>query len=129
VYAPLCADDEVRGVRVYAAPEPEKDGDFTLLWQADGPTNEAVRGGLFLLGDDGQFTTVALAPPPDFPPRLSVEVDTAHGRVAAENRKRPADLPNYDADTPLPSMTFDTERGLLSAAQLRQSLTDQGACP
>ncbi|ROT29404.1 hypothetical protein EF879_20785 [Micromonospora sp. HM5-17] len=129
VYTPLCPGDEVRGVRVYAAPDPERGGDFVPLWEAEGPTTDAVRQGLFVLGDDSQFQTVTRPAPADFPRRLSVHADTARGWSPGEARERPADLPRYPAGTPLAELTFDTVQGPRSARQLQEALERQGACP
>ncbi|GAA3781721.1 hypothetical protein GCM10022225_82680 [Plantactinospora mayteni] len=128
VYAPLCPDDEVRGVRVYTAPDPKRGGDFVPLWEAEGPTTDDVRRGLFVLGDDRQFSTVTRPPPASFPLRLSVHADTGHDRSVGEARERPADLPRYPAGTPLAELTFDTKRGPRSAAQLQEALESQRAC-
>lgn len=130
VYVPLCGDDEVRAVRVYAAPDPAKGGDFVLLWQVEGPTGDTRGGGLVVLGDDSRFTTVRQQPPETFPRRLSVEVDTARGRIAAENREHAADLPRYDTVTAPSEMAFDTAHGRRKLDDLRRTLTDQPhACP
>ncbi|MEV4758247.1 hypothetical protein AB0J86_24455 [Micromonospora sp. NPDC049559] len=128
VYAPLCPDDEVRGVRVYAAPDPDKGGNFTLLWQAETPRVDAARKGLVVLGDDSQFETVKLAPPASFPRRLSVSVDTVSGAGPSENREHSADLPDYPAGTPLAEMTFETAGGSRSAEQVRRFVEDQHPC-
>mgnify|MGYP001484008014 CR=1 FL=1 len=129
VYAPLCPDDEVQGVRVYAAPDPQQGGDFTPLWEATDPRTDAVRQGLIVLGDDSQFGTVTRAAPASFPRRLSVHADTVRGRTAGQAWEHPAELPSYPADTPLAELTFETDRGRRSAAELRDMLRSQrGAC-
>jgi hypothetical protein len=119
VYAPLCADDRVRGVRVYAAPDPDTGGDFVALWEAESPTTDMVARGFFVLGDNSQFGEVKREPPTAFPRRLSVDVDTVRDRVVAEARERPDELPRYPAGTPVTEMTFDTERGRESYDDLR----------
>ncbi|GAA3768834.1 hypothetical protein GCM10022225_64320 [Plantactinospora mayteni] len=130
VYAPLCPGDEIRKVRVYTAPDPERGGDFTPLWEAEGPTTDLVRQGLFVLGDDSQFSTVIREPPAAFPRRLSVAADTVSGVIRDEAREHPAELPRYPLGTPLEELTFDTEDGPMSAAQLRETLESQPtACP
>ncbi|MEQ4305791.1 hypothetical protein ABNF97_31145 [Plantactinospora sp. B6F1] len=130
VYAPLCPDDEVQGVRVYTAPDPQRGGDFIPLWEATGPTTDTVRQGLFVLGDDSQFATVTRPAPASFPRRLSVHADTVRGRSAGQAWEHPAELPRYPADTPLTELTFETDRGRRSFAELRDMLFSQpAACP
>jgi hypothetical protein len=128
VYAPLCAGDEVAEVRVYAAPDRGSGGDFTLVWQAAGPTSDTVRGGLFVLGDGGQFATVATAPPETFPRQLSVAVDTVRGRSVEDRRERPATLPRYEPGTAAAEMTFDTDRGSMAYRDLRRLVENRPGC-
>ena len=123
VYAPLCDDDTVRGVRVYTAPPPGEDGDFVPLWEAEAPIADATRHGLIVLGDDAGFRAVRRAAPARFPRWLSVAVDTERGRIVDEARERPTAPPSYPAGTPAAAMSFETIHGQMSYAELRSTTT------
>lgn len=115
VYAPVCPGDTVSGVRVYRTPEGE--GDSVLLWQASAPVDQATRDGLIVLGEG--FETTQTAPPQQFPPLLSISVETAKGKLISEARQWPAEVETYPAGTPASQMTLETEHGKRSFDELR----------
>lgn len=56
VAAPLCASESVFGAEIRVGVDGAGDGDgFRTLWQASGPRTEAVRRGVFVVGNTRSF--------------------------------------------------------------------------
>jgi hypothetical protein len=117
VYTPICPGDAVEVVRVHARPEVGKSGNSELLWEAEGPTDEAARGGLIVLGEG--FGTVRQAPPAQFGHTLSVTVETSRDRKFSDAVALPEQVVQFPAGTPVTSMSFETDDGRVSYDTLR----------
>ncbi|MEH0820976.1 MULTISPECIES: hypothetical protein [unclassified Micromonospora] len=117
VYTPICPGDTIEAVQIHALPEVGKSGDYVLIWDAEGPTDQSTRAGLIVLGEG--FGTVRQAPPAHFGRTLSVAVDTTGGKGYSYAGALPEHVAQYPAGTSVTGMSFETDGGQVSYDTLR----------
>lgn len=71
IYAPMCPDERVSGVRVHSVPDVGHDGDDALLWQAEDPIADSAGAGLVMLGEGFRTSSRPSTPAPGHRPGLA----------------------------------------------------------